>query len=142
MASPCQPERSMRVFIIPILLSILLACGCVARQSGGEGSASKNALPAPVIAHPLSSSPVSAADYGTWQIQPGLLRAQLEKWSARAGYQVVWNVSRDYSIQNNTSFEGSFVDALTQLFTGLQQLGNSFKVTVYQGNRVVLVSEE
>ena len=77
-----------------------------------------------------------------WQVRPGLLREQLEGWAAAAGYQVVWKVSHDYHLQSFADFQGDLVDALSSLFTGLQQRGNTFQVTVYSGNRVILVSED
>lgn len=77
-----------------------------------------------------------------WQVKPGLLRAQLENWASSAGYQVVWKVSHDYHLQSSAQFQGDIVHALNSLFTGLQQRGNTFQVTVYHGNKVILVSEE
>ena len=77
-----------------------------------------------------------------WTVQPGLLRSQIEGWASQAGYQVVWKVSHDYHLQSHATFSGPLVSALSQLFTGLQQRGNSLRVIVYQGNNVILVTEE
>lgn len=160
----------MKPFILLISFSLFLGAGCTSVLPPREEAVSKNTQAVEIQARPLSpatarkveaapvvvatpvavaapvvvAAPVAVAAPApaAWSLQPGLLRAQLESWAAMAGYQVVWDVTRDYSIQNSTAFQGSFVDALTQLFTGLQQMGNSFKVTVYQGNKVVLISEE
>lgn len=77
-----------------------------------------------------------------WTIHTGLLRAQMEDWAATAGYQIVWRVSRDYHLQSRFHFTGTYVEALQAFFSGMQQMGNSLRVTVYQGNNVVLISEE
>ncbi|MCR5813484.1 MAG: toxin co-regulated pilus biosynthesis Q family protein [Desulfovibrio sp.] len=75
-------------------------------------------------------------------MSPGLLRGQLERWTNLAGYQLVWKVSRDYYLQSSVAFNDSFPNALKKLFTGLQARGNSLRATIYNGNMVVLVSEE
>lgn len=77
-----------------------------------------------------------------WTIHTGLLRAQMEDWATAAGYQIVWRVSRDYHLQSRFHFSGTYVEALQAFFNGMQQMGNSLRVTVYQGNNVVLISEE
>lgn len=77
-----------------------------------------------------------------WTIRTGLLRAQMEGWATAAGYQIVWRVSRDYHLQSRFNFSGTYVEALQAFFSGMQQMGNSLRVTVYQGNNVVLISEE
>jgi hypothetical protein len=77
-----------------------------------------------------------------WSTRPGLLRAQMEDWATSAGYQIVWRVSRDYHLQSSFHFSGTYVEALQAFFDGMQKMGNSLKVTVYQGNNVVLISEE
>ena len=75
-------------------------------------------------------------------MSPGLLRGQLERWTNLAGYQLIWKVSRDYYLQSPIVFQDSFPNALKKLFTGLQERGNSLRATIYNGNMVVLVSEE
>lgn len=77
-----------------------------------------------------------------WAIHPGLLRTQMESWAARAGYQVVWRVSRDYHLQSRFDYSGTYIEALQSFFSGMQHMGNSLRVTVFQGNNVVLISEE
>lgn len=141
----------MKPFILLIVFSLTLSGGCAQRHQAYVEPASKKPPTTEIIVRPVKAvvspvvvSPVPALSPAetVWQLRPGLLRAQIEAWAALAGYQVVWDVTRDYSIQNDTLFRGGFVNALTELFTGLQQLGNSFKVIVYQGNRVVFISEE
>ena len=78
----------------------------------------------------------------SWTMSPGLLRGQLERWTSLAGYQLVWKVSRDYYLQSPIVFQDTFPNALKKLFTGLQERGNSLRATIYNGNMVVLVSEE
>lgn len=138
---------AMLKYTILFVLTLAALGGCV-RQGAEDNPSPTQAAP---VALAQDSVHTSLAGDGlatplalpqAWQVSPGLLRGQLESWAAVAGYQVVWKVSRDYHMQTNATFNGTFVEALQQLFNGMQKLGNSFKVTVYHGNRVVVVSEE
>lgn len=127
------------------LLTLFVVTGCVQQKNADAGATAA----ADVSAQSTVLTTVSGDGLATplalpqvWQMSPGLLRGQLEGWAMTAGYQVVWKVSRDYHMQTAAAFNGTFVEALQQLFAGMQKLGNSFKVTVYHGNHVVVVSEE
>lgn len=134
----------MLKYTMLMLLTLVVATGCVRQSTDAQPSAASDAS-----AHSTVLTTVSGDGLATplalpqvWQMSPGLLRGQLESWAMTAGYQVVWKVSRDYHMQTTATFNGTFVEALQQLFAGMQKLGNSFKVTVYHGNHVVVVSEE
>ncbi|MBQ4133346.1 MAG: TcpQ domain-containing protein [Desulfovibrionaceae bacterium] len=78
----------------------------------------------------------------TWEIRPGLLRGQLIGWAGQAGYQVVWKASSDYEIFTRASFKGSFENAVDHLFQRLYAHGNSLRVEIYTGNKVIEVNED
>lgn len=134
----------MQKMLIPLLVTLLVATACVRQESTPErapdASPSAKSTVLTTVAGDGLATPLALSQ--TWQMSPGLLRGQLENWAATAGYSVVWKVSRDYHMQTAATFNGTFVEALQQLFTGMQKLGNSFKITVYHGNFVVVVSEE
>lgn len=134
----------MQKMLIPLLVTLLVATACVRQDSTPErapdASPSAKSAVLTTVAGDGLATPLALSQ--TWQMSPGLLRGQLENWAATAGYSVVWKVSRDYHMQTAATFNGTFVEALQQLFTGMQKLGNSFKITVYHGNFVVVVSEE
>lgn len=138
---------AMLKYTILFVLTLAVLGGCVRQGADKDPSTSpaSSAAPSPDSVHTSLAGDGLATPLAlpqTWQVSPGLLRGQLESWAAVAGYQVVWKVSRDYHMQTTATFNGTFVEALQQLFNGMQKLGNSFKVTVYHGNRVVVVSEE
>lgn len=138
----------MLKYAIFLLLTLTALGACVRQGADKDTLSAASAAPAPLSQDSVQTSlagdglatPLALPQ--TWQMSPGLLRGQLESWAAVAGYQIVWKVARDYHMQTTATFNGTFVEALQQLFNGMQKLGNSFKVTVYHGNRVVVVSEE
>lgn len=78
----------------------------------------------------------------TWTITPGNLQAQVSAWSAQANYQLIWKTQNDFEMESHARFQGDFLDAIRQLFTGLQRSGHALRVTLYQANNVLEVSEE
>ncbi len=123
--------------------------------------------PAPVAPTPRPSSPLSApplvapvqtalADLsGTlaaesknvvtspiWEVGKGrMLRDQMADWAARADYTLVWNAQNDYELRGSATFRGEFIDAVKTFFAALQANGLALRVTIYQGNKVMEVSE-
>lgn len=77
-----------------------------------------------------------------WRISPGSLHGQIQVWAIRANYRVIWRASRDLEMQSTASFNGSFVDAIRQIFSSLHRSGFPLRVKVFQGNNVLEVSED
>ena len=111
-------------------------------------------LPAPVpaIAEEVSAEPpavietvsVSAEPVSlpTWQVERGrMLREQMENWAAQAGYTLIWSAQNDYEMQSSATFSGVFIEAVKNLFAALASNGLALRVTIYQGNNVMEVSE-
>jgi hypothetical protein len=98
------------------------------------------ALRALEATHPPTVGPAVQAE--EWSIAPGLLRGQLENWSVKAGYQMVWKARHDFEMQSPAVFRDDFVGAVKRLFLGLHKHGNLLKATIYQDNRVLEVMGE
>lgn len=94
-----------------------------------------------------SSMPVAAIEAvpvpkALWEIQKGsMLRVQMEGWAAVAGYSLIWNAQNDYEMRSYATFSGEFIDAVKNFFAALQANGLALRVTIYQGNKVMEVSE-
>ena len=94
-----------------------------------------------------SSMPVAAigavpVPKALWEIQKGsMLRVQMEGWAAVAGYSLIWNAQNDYEMRSYATFSGEFIDAVKNFFAALQANGLALRVTIYQGNKVMEVSE-
>ena len=78
----------------------------------------------------------------TWEIVQGrMLRDQLGDWATQAGFSLVWNARNDYELQSSATFRGDFVAAIREFFAALASNGLALRVTIYQGNNVMEVSE-
>lgn len=85
---------------------------------------------------------VETASLPQWNIQQGrMLREQLENWAGEAGYTLIWSAQNDYEMKSSASFPGVFIEAVKNLFSALQASGLALRVTIYQGNNVMEVSE-
>ncbi len=70
-----------------------------------------------------------------------MLREQMTDWAASANYNLIWNAQNDYELRGSATFQGEFIDAVKTLFAALQANGLALRVTIYQGNQVMEVSE-
>lgn len=70
-----------------------------------------------------------------------MLRDQLGDWATQAGFSLVWNARNDYELQSSATFRGDFVAAIREFFAALASNGLALRVTIYQGNNVMEVSE-
>ncbi|MDR2055445.1 MAG: TcpQ domain-containing protein [Desulfovibrio sp.] len=86
------------------------------------------------------SAPVAFAD-DRWEITPGSLRGQINGWTARAGYTLVWHTDRDFEMSSYTAFRGDFVEAVKRFFSGLQRAGYPLRITIYKGNQTLEITE-
>lgn len=98
-------------------------------------AASSGEAPMPAAATAIEAVPV-------WEIHKGeMLRGLMEGWAAIAGYSLIWNAQNDYEMRSSARFSGIFVDAVKNFFAALQANGLALRVTIYQGNKVMEVSE-
>lgn len=76
-----------------------------------------------------------------WSLNPGPLSPQLSAWSAAAGYQLIWNISRDFSISSFASYSGDFKSALKRVLLDLSSQGFPIRIRLSNANKVVVVEE-
>jgi hypothetical protein len=99
-------------------------------------------------AMPPPSSEATLADVSTpapgvmWVLHAGMLRSQLQRWGATEGYQIIWSAQNDFDLETGAEFQGDFVTVIQRLFSHLHDQGMPLRVTIYQPNRVVTVSED
>lgn len=95
--------------------------------------------PAVIETVSVSAEPVSLP---SWQVERGrMLREQMENWAAQAPYTLIWSAQNDYEMQSSATFSGVFIEAVKNLFAALASNGVALRVTIYQGNNVMEVSE-
>ena len=76
-----------------------------------------------------------------WTLNPGPLSPQLSAWAAGAGYQLLWNLSRDFSLSSFASYQGDFKSALKRVLLDLTAQGFPIRIRVSNLNKVVIVEE-
>ncbi|WP_419783924.1 toxin co-regulated pilus biosynthesis Q family protein [Maridesulfovibrio sp.] len=77
-----------------------------------------------------------------WSIVPGGLRDQLKRWAGRSEYTLVWKANHDFEMQSHATFRDTFPRAVKRLFARMHANGNSLRVTIYQANKHIVVSED
>jgi len=105
------------------------------------------AEPAPLYEAPKPSAEIHPVEVSVpvshqYEIGPGSLSTQLLKWCEAAGYSLVWKVKDDYSITTHAGFGSDFHAAVTGLFHGMMDSGFPLRVTIYEMNKFVEVTEE
>lgn len=63
----------------------------------------------------------------------------MTRWSAEAGWQLVWELEVDYPLHAQATVTGSFEEACETLITSLQAADVPPKLIIYRGNRVVRI---
>lgn len=144
------PSDSMSEFKTPVSAPVKPVVPASVPEGAPPASSSAPASPvqealadlAPKGSEAEPSSMAPAVPMPTWTINPGSLHAQLESWSFKAQYQLVWKAKHDFELETKANFSGDFVVAIKQLFAGLHRGGHALRVTVYQGNNVIEVAED
>lgn len=87
-----------------------------------------------------TAMPVAAPD-PQWQVThaDNTVRRVLERWSAQAGWQLVWELPVDYPIEAEASITSQFEVAVETLTKSLQSADVPPKAIIYRGNRVLRV---
>lgn len=108
--------------------------------SGDTAAAVPASLPADAEIVPISNP--AGMGVRSWEIVKGeMLKAQLERWASDAGYTLIWSAHNDYEMQSDSTFTGPFKDAVKAFFGALQSNGHALRVTIFEGNNVMEVSE-
>lgn len=77
----------------------------------------------------------------TWSLTGGHTVLQdLKAWADKAGWKVIWNMSKDWTVPANTSYTGDFSTAAGQVIQTLAANGALIRVQFYEGNKTMVVS--
>ena len=76
----------------------------------------------------------------TWEANEGdTLRELLTKWSGMAGWKLLWNTNRNYTLNAGVMFKGKFTDVSAALIRAFARARPAPIATFYKGNRVIVV---
>jgi len=77
----------------------------------------------------------------SWVVVNGqTLRAVLESWCNKEGWDLVWSTPREYPIEASAVFKGRFVDVASALVRNFERAAPAPYAKFYKGNRVLVVS--
>ncbi|CAB3769398.1 toxin co-regulated pilus biosynthesis Q family protein [Paraburkholderia solisilvae] len=113
------------------------------------------ALPAASAAHeasPPSSStlapaaasapePAAPPERTVWELRraDGSVRNALARWASEAGWQFIWDVPTDFTVDADATIHGSLQHALHEVANALGNSQVPIQVVMYQGNHVLRV---
>lgn len=81
-----------------------------------------------------------AEDVEDWIADEGQnLKALLLEWSERAGWRLVWDTNRNYTLTAGAMFRGNFEDVSSALIRAFARAKPAPVATFYKGNRVLVV---
>lgn len=75
-----------------------------------------------------------------WLAEEGnTLKGLLSDWCERAGWRLVWNSNRNYTLSAGAMFRGRFADVSSALIRNFARAQPAPMATFYKGNRVLVV---
>ena len=75
-----------------------------------------------------------------WLAEEGnTLKGLLSDWCERAGWRLVWNSNRNYTLGAGAMFRGRFADVSSALIRNFARAKPAPMATFYKGNRVLVV---
>lgn len=75
-----------------------------------------------------------------WLAEEGsTLKGLLTDWSERAGWRLIWNSNRNYTLAAGAMFRGRFADVSSALIRTFARARPAPVATFYKGNRVLVV---
>lgn len=85
--------------------------------------------------------PPPAPKVPTWTLKEGhTIGKEIQSWATDAGWKVVWNLSKDWSVPAQTTFTGDFKSAATEVIKTLAANGVLIRAQFYDGNKTMVVS--
>lgn len=89
----------------------------------------------------LAVPPAPPATGDSWDIVMAdrTLNGAMNRWAAAAGWQLLWELPVDYSVQARTTIPGKFEDAVTLVVASMEQAEIPMKAVFYKGNKVLRI---
>lgn len=98
-------------------------------------------LPAQVALSDSGSGRPAQPDL-SWSVRAeSTLHTTLENWSAREGWELIWDAKNDYRIRASADLGSDFLAAVRALADAVHMTSPDLTVTLYLGNRVIHVRD-
>jgi hypothetical protein len=104
-----------------------------------DASSSSSSTNAPAAAS--APEPAPPPERTVWELRraDGSVRSALARWAAEAGWQFIWDVPTDFTVDADATIHGSLEHALHEVAYALANSQVPIQVVMYQGNRVLRV---
>lgn len=77
----------------------------------------------------------------SWIAKSGsTLRTAVTEWATKEGWQVVWGPTFDYPIVAQLSFDGSFLDAIVEIFRSYEKADRPLLVDVHAAQKLLYIT--
>ncbi|HWX12394.1 MAG TPA: toxin co-regulated pilus biosynthesis Q family protein [Trinickia sp.] len=141
-AAPAQTAPATNGAVPPLLAEAApSATPAVVQPPPQAPTAAAPETPPPASpAAPVAAS-APAPEPTVWQLRPsdGSVRNALSRWADEAGWQFVWDVPTDFTIDAAATVHGTLEQALHQVVDALSHSQVPIQVVMYKGNRVLRV---
>lgn len=83
----------------------------------------------------------ASASNDTWEVstKDKTLRVSLTRWVSLAGWQLVWDIDRDFNVDASATINGSFKDAVTDLVTSLSSSDYPVRAVFYEKSKTLRI---
>jgi len=89
-------------------------------------------------------APTSQPQAQEWRIAPSdrTIKNALARWASEAGWQFVWDVPTDFTVDASATLHGTLQEALDAVVQALKRSQVPIQVILYKGNKVIRVVGE
>jgi hypothetical protein len=95
--------------------------------------------PTPESAAAPAPAPLTPALQLALQPEDGRLSQAVRRYAERNGWQLAWEIERDFPIEYPATFHGDFLGIIEQIVLSLHNTDAPIRVKVYEANRVLRV---
>lgn len=83
----------------------------------------------------------ATAENDLWDVTPEdrTLRIAMSRWVRLAGWQLVWDIDRDFDVEAGTSIRSDFKEAVSQIMTALASSDYPVKAVFYEKSKVLRI---
>lgn len=95
------------------------------------------------VAMPSNSpnAPIALPIQRAWTLKAGLTNGQnLKAWGESAGWEVLWNMPKDWTVPASTTFYGEFPEVAEAVIKTLAANGALVRAQIYDGNKTMVIS--
>ncbi|TES96142.1 hypothetical protein E3D46_44575 [Burkholderia cepacia] len=145
--APYHPIQAVRSAKLPATKPAAVAAAApVGASAAATGSIAASIAPPASLAPSesvVTTAPVPSLDFdNAYRLAAGMsLQTQLREWAQKSGWNVIWNLPRDWIVPGDATYGPDFQAAATRVVQDLAAAGIDVRADLYTGNRTLVVHE-